>query len=107
VPAARWRVLAWGVRLALRAAVGCGYRRGLIPALAVLALLAVWVMASVRRVLAVVSGLLLVLGRSAVGGLAVLAWRLVLARCRAATVLTWWRWSVLAMLARWVVLARC
>jgi hypothetical protein len=91
--------------LALRAAVGCGYGRGLVPALAVLALLAllallavlvvttrlvlaVWVMASVRRVLAVVSGLLLVLGRSAIGGLAVLAWWLVLARCRAAAVLT-------------------
>jgi hypothetical protein len=62
--------------LALRAAVGCGYGRGLISALAVLALLAllaVWVMASVGRVLAVSSGLLLVLGRSAVGGLAVLA----------------------------------
>jgi hypothetical protein len=86
--------------LALRAAVGCGYGRGLVPALAMLALLAVlvvttglvlavWVMASVRRVLAVVSGLLLVLGRSAVGGLAVLAWWLVLARSRAAAVLTW------------------
>ena len=70
--------------MALRAAVGCGYGRGLVPALAV------WVMASVRRVLAVVSRLLLVLGRSAVGGLAVLAWWLVLARCRAAAVLTWW-----------------
>ena len=90
--------------MALRATVGCGYGRGLISALALALLallavlavaaglvLAVWVMASVGRVLAVASGLLLVLGRSAVGGLAVLAWWPVLARCRAAAVLTWWR----------------
>ena len=67
----------------------------MVPALAVLVVraglvLAVLVMASVGRVLAVASGLLLVVGRSAVGRLAVLAWWLVLARCRAAAVLTWW-----------------